>query len=148
MLAISLLNLFERDLNKLKEEINLFTDEDDLWLTPGSIKNSPGNLCLHLCGNLKHFIGSTLGNTGYIRERKKEFLLKNIPKEELEKNIDETLVVVKKTISTLDDEIFNCKYPIDVFGREMKTGEFLIHLTTHLNYHLGQINYLRRILIG
>jgi len=147
MLKNSLLNLFERDLNKLKEEIKFFIDENDIWLTPGDIKNSPGNLCLHVCGNLKHFIGATLGNTGYVRERDKEFSLKNVPKVELVENIDETLTIVKKVISELDGDIFNKNYPINVFGKDMTTEYFLIHLTTHLNYHLGQINYLRRVLI-
>ncbi len=147
MLKESLLRLFERDLNKLKEEINLFIEESDIWLIPGSIKNSPGNICLHLCGNLKHFIGATLGNTGYIRERDKEFSLKNIPRRELLKNVDETLEVVKNAIPKLNNEKLNSLFPIDVFGKEMTTEFFLIHLTTHLNYHLGQINYLRRLLI-
>ena len=147
MLKDSLLNLFKRDLNKLKEEINLFNDEADIWLTPGSIKNSPGNLCLHICGNLKHFIGATLGNSGFVREREKEFNLRNIPREELIKTIDETLDIVSNTVSNLDQKSFEHNYPIDVFGKEMTTEFFLIHLTTHINYHLGQINYLRRILI-
>lgn len=147
MLNDSLISLFERDLEKLKEEISLFITEDDLWITPGSINNSPGNLCLHLCGNLKHFIGATLGKTGYVRERDKEFSLRNVPREELLKNIDETKNVVLQTIPKIDGQTLNSKYPIDVFGKEMTTEYFLIHLTTHLNYHLGQINYLRRILI-
>jgi len=147
MIRDSLISLFERDLNKLKEEINLFNREDDIWLHPGSTKNSPGNLCLHICGNLKHFIGAILGDSGYIRERDKEFSLKNVPRMEIVKNIDDTLEIVIKTISNLDDNSISSKYPIDVFDSEMTTEYFLLHLTTHLNYHLGQINYLRRILI-
>lgn len=147
MLKDSLLDLFDRDLNRLKDEINLFEREADIWITPGSIKNSPGNLSLHICGNLKHFIGAILGNTKYIREREKEFSLKNIPRIELLKNIDETLGAVKTTIQSLNEEKLSKRYPIDVLGYEMSTQYLLIHLTTHLNYHLGQINYLRRILI-
>lgn len=147
MFKNSLIDLFDRDLNRLKDEINLFENETEIWLTPGSIKNSPGNLCLHICGNLKHFIGAVLGNTNYIREREKEFSLKNIPRLKLLANVDETLVVVKNSILNLEEEILLQRYPIDVLGYEMTTEYFLIHLTTHLNYHLGQINYLRRILI-
>ena len=147
MLNDSLLSLFQRDLNKLKEEINLFITEEELWTKPGSISNSPGNLCLHVCGNLKHFIGAILGDNGYVRQREKEFSLKHVPREELIKNVDETLNVVSKSIRALSKEDWESKYPINVFGTEMTTEFFLIHLTTHLNYHLGQINYLRRILI-
>jgi len=80
MLKETLLNLFERDLNKLKDEITLFIDESDLWIISGEVKNSPGNLCPHVCGNLKHFIGATLGNTGFNRERDKEFSPKKCSK--------------------------------------------------------------------
>lgn len=147
MIKESLLEIYVRDLNKLKEEINLFAVEKALWITPGEIKNSAGNLCLHICGNLKHFIGSVLGNTGYIREREKEFSFKNVPLAELLNNVDETLEVVLNTIQDLDEDIFEAKYPIEVFGYEMRTEKFLIHLASHLNYHLGQINYLRRFLV-
>ena len=148
MLNDSLIEIFERDLERLKSEILLFENESDLWLTAGDVKNSPGNLCLHICGNLKHFIGHVLGGTDYIRERKKEFLLKNIPKEELLRNCDETLSIVKTTIDRLTEEVFGSTYSINVFNEEMTTEFFLIHLATHLNYHLGQINYQRRLMLN
>lgn len=147
MLKNSLLSLFERDLDRLKDEVNLFEKEADLWIAPGSIKNSPGNLCLHLCGNLKSFIGATLGKTGYIRQREKEFSLKNVPRKELLKNIDETKNIVLQTISKLDEQTLDSEYPNNFLGDIVSTEYLLIHLSTHLNYHLGQINYLRRILI-
>jgi hypothetical protein len=75
-----LLEIFERDLNKLLQEINLYKDENSLWQIKEGIGNSGGNLCLHLMGNLNHFMGAVLGGTGYVREREKEFSLKNIPK--------------------------------------------------------------------
>ena len=146
MLNNSLIKIFERDLAKLKEEILLFEDETNLWITAGSVNNSPGNLCLHICGNLKHFIGHILGGTNFIRERANEFSLKNVPREELLKNCLETLTVVKSTLDKMDESNFQSIYPINVFKEEMTTEFFLIHLTTHLNYHLGQINYQRRIL--
>ncbi len=77
------LQFFLRDLNKLKEEISLYKNENDLWAVKGDVKNSGGTLALHLIGNLKHFIGAQLGNTGYIRNRDKEFSDKNIPKEKI-----------------------------------------------------------------
>ncbi len=147
MLNNSLISIFERDLERLKDEINLFVKEADIWIAPGGINNSPGNLCLHICGNLKHFIGATLGDTNFTRDREKEFSLKNIPKVDLIKNIEETFADVKKTLLNLDAKSLSKIYPIDLLGYETTTEDFLIHLTNHLNYHLGQINYLRRILI-
>jgi uncharacterized damage-inducible protein DinB len=146
MLREILIELYERDLNKLKTEIEQFSDEGDLWKTSGDITNSAGNLCQHLLGNLQHFIGAMLGESGYVRDRDSEFTSKNSSKEELLKEIDTTLAVVKKTIGKLDDDDFAKTYPIEVFGNPISTGFFLTHLTTHFSYHLGQINYHRRLL--
>ena len=146
MIINSLIKIFERDLQKLKDEIISFPREEDLWLTPGIVNNSSGNLCLHVCGNLKHFVGAVLGNSGYQRKRELEFSLKNIPLAQLLTNIDETKSVVRTTLSNLNDSELSASYPINVFGEEMTTEYFLIHLTTHLSYHVGQINYLRRII--
>jgi len=141
-----LTKLFLRDLEKLKTEISSFKDEKNLWKISGEIKNSAGNLCLHLCGNLQHFIGSVLGNSGYIRNRDAEFSRKDIPLKELVDEIELTMKVVEKTLKNLPEGILEKTYPINVFGYEMTTEFFLTHLTTHINYHLGQINYHRRLL--
>jgi len=138
--------LFVRDLEKLKTEITSYKDEENLWKISGDVKNSAGNLCLHICGSLQHFIGATLGKTGYVRKRDEEFNRKNIPIREFVAEIDSTIKAVQKTLNELREEDLKNTYPINVFGSEMTTGFYLTHLTTHLNYHLGQINYHRRIL--
>ena len=139
-------NLFQRDLDKLKTEINSYNDENKMWEVAGEINNSAGNLCLHICGNLKHFIGSVLGKSGYVRSRDAEFSRKNVTVDEMIKEINQTIMIVKNTLSKLDENKLEETYPINVFGKEMTTGFFLVHLSTHLNYHLGQINYHRRLL--
>ena len=138
--------LFRRDLNKLKEEISDYTLEANLWLVKNDIRNSGGNLCLHLVGNLRHFVGTNLGNTDYIRQREHEFSLKDVPKAELLKMIDQTLQDVEHTLDQLTTEELKSIYPQKVFGREVSTEFFLVHLAGHLNWHLGQINYHRRLL--
>jgi uncharacterized damage-inducible protein DinB len=142
----TLTQLFLRDLEKLKTEISSFKDEKKVWEISGEIKNSAGNLCLHLCGNLQHFIGAVLGNSGYVRNRDAEFSRKNVPLKELLGEIELTARVVQKTLKELKEEELSKTFPINVFGFEMTTEYFLVHLTTHLNYHLGQINYHRRLL--
>jgi len=141
-----LIQLFERDLEKLKTEITAYKTTSKMWEVSGDISNSAGNLCLHICGNLQHFIGSVLGVSGYKRDRDSEFSRKNIPVDELIKKIDHTSFTVKKTLNDLDVNKLDEIYPINVFGKEMTTAFFLAHLTTHLNYHLGQINYHRRLI--
>lgn len=146
MLAKILVELYERDLNKLKTEIEQFADESDLWKTGEGITNSAGNLSLHLTGNLQHFIGGVLGGSGYVRDRDAEFSSTGISRTELLSNIETTIEVLTHTLEKLTDDDFAKTYPIEVFGHPMTTGYFLTHLATHFNYHLGQINYHRRLL--
>jgi uncharacterized damage-inducible protein DinB len=137
--------IFIRELDKLEEEIKAYPDESGLWIIKGEIKNSAGNLCLHITGNLQHFIGAVLGKTGYVRNRDAEFADKNIPRSRLIELIQTSKKVINETLNQLTDENLMGNYPLQVLGKEMTTRFFLTHLTTHLTYHLGQINYHRRL---
>lgn len=138
--------LFERELEKLEAEIRQYTDEESLWRTSGDIINPAGNLCLHLCGNLQHYIGTNLGKTGYVRDRPREFAAKGISKKDLLTEIKTTINSVLSTLRTLDDNNIHGAYPEDVLGYPMTIVFFLNHLFGHLSYHLGQVNYHRRII--
>ncbi|MBO9692575.1 DUF1572 family protein [Chryseobacterium sp.] len=146
MITESLRSLYSRDLNKLKAEIEAYQTEENLWKTDKNIANSAGNLTLHLVGNLNHFLGTHLGNTGYVRQRDLEFSLKNIPKVELIEKVTATAAMIDSVLSQLSDEDVKKEYPLVVFENAMTTDYFLIHLLAHLDYHLGQINYHRRLL--
>jgi uncharacterized damage-inducible protein DinB len=146
MLTEVLKTLFQRDLSKLKSELELYPNEKDIWKVDKNISNPAGNLCLHLIGNLNAFIGAVIGKTGYIRNRELEFSLKDIPRAELVEKIQETIAVVDHALGTLAEEDLKKEYPIIVFEKKMSTEYFLVHLATHLSYHLGQVNYHRRLL--
>ena len=147
MLIEILKSLFNRDLNKLKEEIALYKTESQLWVIDKNISNSAGNLCLHLIGNLNTYIGAEMGKTGYIRNRPLEFSAKDVEKDQLISKIEETILMVNETLDSLVENDLETIYPQIVFEKEMTTGFFLMHLSTHLAYHLGQINYHRRLVI-
>jgi len=142
----SLLEIFERDLNKLKNEISLYKDENSLWIVKKEISNSAGNLCLHLIGNLNHFIGAILGKTGYERNRENEFAAKNISSIKLISEIEKTIEVVCNTLNKLSAEDFEKDFPVQKHDKTVKTDFMLLHLLTHFNYHPGQINYHRRLI--
>ncbi|WP_426327375.1 DUF1572 family protein [Pedobacter sp. R-06] len=146
MLTETLKTLFSRDLNKLKSEIASYKNDTNLWIIDKNIANSAGNLCLHLIGNLNTYIGATLGGSNYIRNRELEFSLKDVPKQQLINMIEATIIVVNETLDKITDEQLNSQYPTLVFQEKTSTEFFLVHLTTHLAYHLGQINYHRRLL--
>ena len=145
MIIKTLKTLYARDLNKLKAEIEAYKSEQSIWKTSEEIPNSAGNLTLHLIGNLNAFIGAELGKTGYIRQRDLEFSTEFEPRNELIKRIEEVINVVDSTLSQISVEDLEKEYPLIVFADKMTTGYFLIHLSTHLAYHLGQINYHRRL---
>ncbi|MBE7170038.1 MAG: DinB family protein [Williamsia sp.] len=146
MVIETLKSLFIRDLNKLYDEIQLYNEEKSIWKTDKRISNSAGNLCLHLMGNLNTYIGREIGNTGYIRNREAEFSKNNIPREQLLDQLRETIKTVITSLDDLNDAMLENEYPLCVFDKKTSTGYLLIHLATHLTYHLGQINYHRRLI--
>lgn len=146
MTSESLKSLYSRDLNKLKAEIEAYQNEETIWATAKGISNSAGNLCLHLIGNLNAYIGAELGHTDYVRNRDLEFSLKNIPKATLIEQVEATIVMIASSFELLTENELKANYPHEVLGYPMTTEYFLMHLFSHLGYHLGQINYHRRLL--
>ncbi len=146
MITEDLNALFIRDLTKLKTEIEEYQNEEMIWKTDKNISNSAGNLALHLVGNLSYFVGAILGNSGYVRNRELEFSLKDVPRAELIQQIEKATETVTLTLQNLSSEDLGKEFPGEPLGYKMTTGYFLIHLFGHLSYHLGQINYHRRML--
>jgi len=141
-----LVKIFDRDIDKLKKEIESFEEEQNLWIIKEGIANSAGNLCMHLIGNLKTYIGKNIGKYPYNRDRVAEFNAKHIPRNKLVEDIEETKSIVISSLENLDPDKLQNLYVENVLGYEMTNTFFLIHVTAHLSYHLGQINYLRRML--
>lgn len=146
MLIETLKSIFTRDLLKLKAEIELYQKEENLWRTDKAISNSGGNLCLHLIGNLNTYIGKEIGDTGYVRNRDLEFSQKGISRTELISKIDNTILIVQDALGKMKEDELDKEYPLLVFDKKTSTEYFLVHLAAHLAYHLGQINYHRRLL--
>ncbi len=145
MLNSVLANFYERDIRKLIEEVNLFKNEEDLWRTRGSVTNSSGNLVLHIIGGLNYLIGTTLGQTGYVRDRDQEFIRKGVERKELVVQLEALIPMINKTVNALTLQDMEAEYPIFFDKPNTSTNYVLVQLLLHLNYHLGQVNYLRRI---
>jgi uncharacterized damage-inducible protein DinB len=144
----TLSKLYEQGLTKLRSEVESYPSEAELWKTGGNIPNSAGNLALHLVGNLNHFFGATIGGTGYVRDREAEFKSGEVSKEQLISEIDKALVVVKAAIEKLESGDLDKTYPIQFQNEDVSTEYVLSYLLGHFNYHLGQIDYHRRLLVG
>ena len=146
MLNSALADFYERDLRKLIEEVNLFRNEGNLWRTQGSVKNSCGNIVLHIIGGLNYLIGATLAHSGYVRDRDLEFTRTGVERKILVAQLEELIPMINKTINALTQEDMETEYPIFFDKPKTSNSYVLLQLSLHLNYHLGQVNYLRRIL--
>ena len=146
MIIETLKILFNRDLKRLINEIEQYNIEADIWKVKGQINNSAGNLCLHLVGNLNTYIGRELGKTGYLRNRELEFSSKGVPRQVLIQKVKNTIQIINQALDNFDENLLETEYPILVFDKKTSTEYLLVHLTTHLTYHLGQINYHRRLI--
>lgn len=138
--------LFERDLDRLYKEINAYAQEEDLWVIKEEIFNSAGTLCLHLCGNLKAFVGKEMGGFPYERDRENEFAARNVSRVEMLNEIREVKILVSNSLDSMSEDKLEESFPLQLFNKEMTYGYFIVHLYGHFNYHLGQINYHRRLL--
>ena len=139
---------FARDLKSLKREIAAYPDERDLWKTPPGISNSGGNLALHLAGNVRYFIGAVLGANGYVRDRNAEFNRKDVPRAEVLTEIEAAFAAMRKGLSLVTEADLARPYGQPIGGQQLTIGDALLHLLAHLTYHLGQIDYHRRIVTG
>ena len=142
----SLLYFFDRDLQKVKHELTCYKKEGNIWRVVPDVNNSAGNLTLHLIGNLNHYIGKNMGDTGYVRDRDKEFSTTFVSREELLLMLDETNHMITDSILQFPEDWFSRTYPGGALKEPMTYEYYMFHLVSHLNYHLGQINYHRRLL--
>lgn len=147
-LATDLLLLFRRDLRCLIREVELFPDDVTLWRTVPGIANSAGNVALHVAGNLQHFVGAVLGATGYVRQREREFAQRAGSRASVRVDLEATVAAVEAGLAALTAEVQAATFPAPVGPYRPTTGIFLMHLATHLAFHLGQVGYLRRALTG
>jgi len=144
----SLRRVLVRDLRALRRELEAYEREADLWARPAGIVNSAGTLARHLAGNVRHFIGAQLGGTGYVRDRDAEFADRQIARSELLAQVDAAIHDVETALGALPEARLAEPFPLEVGGVRLATGLFLTHLLTHSAYHLGQIDYHRRVVTG
>ena len=137
-----------RDLAALRRELDAYPDDDSVWVLPAGLPNSAGTLTLHLCGNLRHFVGARLGGSSYIRDREREFSARGASREALRADIAEAEAAVQRVLPALDVAALAAPYPDAVANHTFGTGDFILHLCSHFAYHLGQIDYHRRIVTG
>ena len=148
MILPSVIAILDRDLRALRREIEAYPDEDSLWLQPAGVPNSAGTLALHLAGNVQHYLGARLGGTGYVRDRPAEFARRNVPRSEIVQQIEAARTSLAAITSRLGESDLTQDFPEVIGNLRIQTGEYLVHLVSHFTFHLGQIDYHRRIVTG
>jgi uncharacterized damage-inducible protein DinB len=148
MLAQYLSAIILRDLQTLRRELEAYPEERDLWATPPGIVNSAGTLGLHLAGNMRHFVGAVLGGSGYVRNRDAEFSRRDVPRTELLAEVDAAIREVERALRDLPADQLAAPFPVPAGKVTVNTTDFLIHLVAHFDYHLGQVDYHRRLVTG
>jgi hypothetical protein len=147
-LATSLAALLDRDLAALRREVEAYPDERDLWRAVPGIPNVAGTLVLHLAGNLQHYIGACLGNSGYVRDRPAEFARRDVPRSELLNEIEAARAAVRAGLSAVTEEQLVADFRETISGSRVVTSDYLVHLAAHFAFHLGQVDYHRRVVTG
>lgn len=148
MTPAAIATVLGRELRALGRELDAYPTEADLWRLPPGVPNSAGTLALHAAGNLRHFVGAVLGGDAYVRDRDGEFSRRGVPRAALHAELEAAVEVVGRVVPSLDAAVLAAPFPVPVASRRVRTDEFLVHLATHLAYHLGQVDYHRRIVTG
>ena len=134
------------ELKALRREVESYPSDAKLWESAPGITNPGGNLVLHLAGNIQYFVGGVLGGSGYKRYRDAEFGSRDIPRADLLREIDAALAAVQAGLARVSDDDLKKPFPEAIGGMTPTTGAWLAHLAVHLGYHLGQVDYHRRII--
>lgn len=141
----TILRLLVRDLEAMQLEIAAYLSDEALWSVPTGVANSGGTLALHLAGNLRHFVGAVLGGSGYVRDRAYEFSARGLTRATVIAELADAQSQVVRTLRALDSARLLEPFPEAVGETQLRTDAFLLHLATHLTYHMGQVDYHRRL---
>jgi hypothetical protein len=148
MILPSVAAILDRDLRALSREVEAYPDERGLWQEMPGISNVAGTLVLHLAGNIQHYLGARLAGNGYVRDRPGEFARRDVSRPELLREIEAAQAAVKAALSRPRVQDLGAEFPETVGGTRVATGDYLVHLAAHFAYHLGQIDYHRRMVTG
>ncbi|HXC16509.1 MAG TPA: DinB family protein [Holophagaceae bacterium] len=136
--------IFDRDLGVLEREVSLYPDDASLWKPVGGQPTLGGNLALHLAGNLRHFLGAVLGGSGFKRDRDGEFSSRDRSRDAVIAEIRRARSDAAMALAKLDPASLDRPFPEAIRGHTLPTRMVLVHLITHLSFHLGQLDYHRR----
>ncbi|MGK0365309.1 MAG: putative damage-inducible protein DinB [Saprospiraceae bacterium] len=131
--------LFEESIPRIEKCMDLLT-EDEIWYKPNANSNSVGNIVLHLCGNVRQWIGTGLGKLPTVRQRDEEFSTKGgLTKKEILEKLKQLQKMSEDVLSKVTPKDLLAVHNVQVY---QETGlSILVHVTEHFSYHVGQITF-------
>ena len=144
----AIISIIDRDLGTVRREVEAYPKEQDLWREVPGIANVGGTLVLHLAGNIQHYFGARLGGTGYVRDRPAEFARRNVRRSELLGELAAAHVALEAARNAGRVTDLLADFPEVVSGARVAINEYLMHLVAHFAFHLGQLDYHRRVVTG
>ena len=121
---------------------------EKLWHNPFGFGNDIGHLVVHITGNLHHYIGARMAETGYVRDREREFTTDDRPSvDALLRQFDAAMEMVQSTLASADEATLTADYAGDDRLEKTNLG-VLILCASHMNNHIGQMVYLLKQLEG
>lgn len=140
-LASVLADRYNSNLARIRELATPLT-ENQFWTKPYSYGNSFGHLVLHLTGNLSYYIGAQIANTGYVRDRPREFNDPNPPsKETALQRLDDAVAMVIKTVGAQSADDWSKTYSA-VGSNCSNRLDMVVQCAAHMQHHIGQMIYL------
>jgi hypothetical protein len=140
--------MLQRELATVRRSIEAYPDEKSIWAVRPGLPNTAGTLALHLAGNLQHYYGALLGKTGYVRHRDLEFSRRDVPRKELLAGLDAAKLAIDAGMKAVTMERLSESYPEQLGGHTLTIGEVIFDMESHLAFHLGQLDYHRRVVTG
>jgi hypothetical protein len=129
---------------QLHESVGPLSNEQ-FWRKPYPYGNSAGHLVLHLTGNLNYYIGARVAETGYVRDRDREFMLTQPPsKEAALQTFDGTIAMVVATIRKQGPADWGKPYTAEREPEATDRFQIFMRCAGHAYHHVGQILYLTR----
>jgi hypothetical protein len=148
MLRSAVATVMLRELAAVRRSIEAYPDDESLWAERPGLPNAGGTLALHVAGNLRHFVGLRLGQVAYVRDRDAEFARRGVTRSQVTAELDAARDALERGMAATTEAMLAAPYPDPIAGRQVSTGDFLVHLATHLAWHLGQLDYHRRVVTG
>ena len=118
---------------------------EQFWRKPYLYGNSIGHLVLHLTGNLNYYIGARVAETGYVRDRDREFTDNQPPsKEEALRAFDKAIAMVLATIRKQRAADWGKAYTAEREPEAKDRMQIFVRCAGHAYHHVGQMVYLTR----